>query len=130
MSDIKPMSISSVGKPSIKVGDVFYRVFDYEDGGGYCAQQLTVQEVTPDNIVCKLFFGQLITLDRSEEEKFYTSKLECEKECWRLDGIGDPFERLCKREGITSEEGKAAKLAEQMDMWGALDYDDLLTFLM
>lgn len=111
---------------TLKVGETVYRVFNPEDGGGYFAQSLKVLEVNADCVVFRLFDGSSLVLPRAEECKLYTSKFECSKECWELNGTGDPFEQLCRRQGIVSEQAKAKELKYQMEIWGAVDYDDLL----
>lgn len=111
---------------SLNVGDVLYRVFDPEDGGGYFAQPLKVLKLTANCVVFQLFDRSTLAMDRCHDTLVYTSKFDCSKECWKLNGTGDPFEQLCRRERITSEDGKAEELAYQMEIWGARDYEDLL----
>lgn len=114
---------------SLNIGDILYRTFDPGDGGGYFAQSLKILALTVDCVVFQLFDGSTLTMNRSQSTPVYTSKFDCSKECWKLNGTGDPFEQLCRRKRITSEEGKAEELAYQMEMWGARDYEDLLQCL-
>lgn len=123
---MEQVGFRSLSDMALKIGETVYRVFDPKDGGGYFAQPLKVQAVTSDCVVFQLFDGRSITLERDTECRLYFSKFECDKECWKLNGTGDPFEQLCRRKGISSAEGRAKELAGQMEIWGARDYEDLL----
>lgn len=124
--DLFDNSTSIKKKATPRVGEIFYRVFDAKDGGGYFAQPLKVLAVTSDSVIFQLFDGSSVTLCRTDESKLYTSQFDCKRDCWKLNGTGDPFEQLCRHKGITSEQDRAKELAEQMEIWGARDYEDLL----
>lgn len=112
-----------------KLNQTIYRVSDPDDGGDYVPQMLKVVAVMSDAIVVQLFNGQTETITSDAERRLYASKLECAKECWRLNGTGDAFDQLCSCRGVVTPEAKRAELNYQMDMWGALDYDELLECL-
>lgn len=113
-------------KDTLKNGTTVYRVFDAKDGGGYFAQPLKVLSTASESVLFQLFDGSEIAISKVEVCGFYSSQFDCKKECWKLNGTGDPFEQLCKRKGITSEQGRVEELEEQMEMWGASDYEGLL----
>lgn len=112
-----------------KLNQMIYRVGYPDDGGDYVPQMLRVVAVMPDAVVVRHFNGATETIISDAERRLYDSKLACAKECWKLNGTGDAFEQLCSRKGITMEDAKKAELANQMEIWGCQDYEDLLECL-
>ena len=112
-----------------KLNQIIYRVAEPDDGGDYVPLTLKVIAVMPDALVVQRLTGQTETISLVAGQQLYESKLDCAKECWKLNGDGDAFERLCRRKGISTEEGKAEELAYQKEIWGAFTYDEVLEFL-
>lgn len=110
----------------LKVGGTIYKAVDPGDGGGYAPQHLKILRIE-GGVVYTTFSQQFQISD--EGVSFYVDRGVCYNICCQLNGYKDSFDFWCKRMGIPDNK-RDEELKHQMEIWGAVSYEDLCTIIL